>query len=126
MKQHSPGFLRLAEAARARIREVSADELAARQKRGERFILLDVREDHEWDAGHLPSAEHLGRGILERDLETRYPDPHADIVVYCGGGYRSALAADTLHALGYDRVRSLAGGYRGWAEANRPVEGKKS
>ncbi len=124
MKHHSPGFLRLAEAARSQVRETSAEELLARRARGEPFVLLDVREDHEWAAGHLPGAAHLGRGILERDVETRFPDPHTEIVVYCGGGYRSALAAQTLQTMGYDRVRSLAGGYRGWTEASRPLEGK--
>jgi rhodanese-related sulfurtransferase len=120
---HKPGFLRLAEAARARIRETDAASVHARLRRGEQFHLIDVREDREWAAGHVPGAEHLGRGILERDIETRVPDTDADIVLYCGGGYRSALAADSLQRMGYTNVRSLAGGWTGWKEAGLPAEG---
>lgn len=124
-KQHSPGFERAAEAARARIKEVSADDIKARLDRGERFVLLDVREDHEWNAGHLPQADHLGRGILERDIEVKIPDPATEIVLYCGGGYRSALAADSLQQMGYKNVRSLAGGFRGWTEKSFPIVGAR-
>ncbi len=124
-KQHSPGFVKAAEAARARIKEITLDEVKARQDRGDRFVLLDVREDHEWAAGHLPAAQHLSRGILERDVEGRYPDPSTDLVLYCGGGYRSALAADSLQQMGYKNVRSVAGGFRGWTEKGFPVEGKQ-
>lgn len=121
-KQHKPGFLKLAEAARQRVTETTAAELKARLDRGDAFLLLDVREDHEWQAGRLPRAEHLGRGILERDVETRYPDPKTAIVVYCGGGYRSAMAADTLRQMGYSNVLSLAGGFSGWTEQGFPLE----
>ena len=119
---HTPGFLRLAEAARARVREIDAAALDDRIQRSERFHLIDVREDHEWHAGHIPGAEHLGRGILERDIETRIPATDADIVLYCGGGYRSALAADNLRQMGYTNVASLAGGWRGWTDAGLQVE----
>jgi rhodanese-related sulfurtransferase len=120
--QHSPGFLALVQDALQRITEVTREELAERQRRGERWQLIDVREDHEWQAGHLPGAQHLGKGILERDVEKRFPDPATPLVLYCGGGYRSALAADVLQKMGYTRVLSLAGGYRGWCEAGLPVE----
>ena len=120
--QHSPGFLALVQDALQRITEVTREELAERQRRGECWQLIDVREDHEWQAGHLPGAQHLGKGILERDVEKRFPDPATPLVLYCGGGYRSALAADVLQKMGYTRVLSLAGGYRGWCEAGLPVE----
>ncbi len=84
-------------------------------------MLIDVREDHEWQAGHLPQAVHLGRGIIERDVETTFPDPHTELVLYCGGGYRSALAAQSLQKMGYDNVWSLAGGFRGWRDAGHDV-----
>lgn len=121
-KQHSPGFLKLAEAARSRVVECSSEEVKGRLDRGERFVLLDVREDHEWQGGHLIGAEHLARGILERDIEERYPDPATDIVLYCGGGYRSAMAAESLGRMGYRRVRSMAGGWRGWVEKGYPTQ----
>lgn len=120
MKQHTPGFLRLAEEARARVREVSVDEARARQAAGAR--LIDVREDSEWAAGHAAGAEHLGKGVIERDAETRIPDPGAEVLLYCGGGYRSALAADALQRMGYTNVASVAGGWRAWQEAGAPVE----
>lgn len=118
---HSPGFLRLAEAARQDIRELSLSDVKQKLDRGEHFVLLDVREDHEWAAGHLPHAVHLGRGILERDIETRFPDPSTEIVLYCGGGYRSALATATLQRMGYRNVASMHGGWRGWLEQSFPV-----
>jgi rhodanese-related sulfurtransferase len=119
--QHSPRFEQLCEAARARIRAISATELVARQAEPAPLHLIDVREDHEWALGHLPFAEHLGKGIIERDIERRIPDLDAEIVLYCGGGYRSALATSALNQMGYTRVRSLAGGFRGWQEAGRPI-----
>ena len=119
--QHSPRIEQLCEAARARVTEVSAKELAIRQAEPAPLHLIDVREDHEWALGHLPGAEHLGKGIIERDIERRIPDRDADIVLYCGGGYRSALATDALNQMGYTRVRSLAGGFRGWQDAGRPI-----
>lgn len=119
---HSPGFLALVEDARSRIREISIDELRRAEERGEPWVVVDVREDHEWERGHLPGAVHLGRGILERDVEQRFPDKDAPLVLQCGGGFRSALAADNLQRMGYTRVRSLAGGYRAWVEEGLPVE----
>lgn len=120
--QHSPGFLAVVQDALQRITEVTRDDLAQRRQRGESWYLIDVREDHEWLAGHLPGAQHLGKGILERDVEKCFPDPATPLVLYCGGGYRSALAADMLQRMGYTSVLSLAGGYRGWCEAGLPIE----
>jgi rhodanese-related sulfurtransferase len=119
--QHNPGFLRLVEAARQRIREVSIDDVRAMQQSGDRFHLLDVREQDEFARGHLPGARHLGKGIIERDIEATIPDHDAPIVLYCGGGYRSALAADALRQMGYTHVLSMWGGWRGWTEAGLPV-----
>ncbi len=119
--KHAPGFLKLVEDRRRRVREVTAAEVAARLP-ATSFHLIDVREDHEWQAGHLPSARHLGKGIIERDIEAAVPDPGAEIVLYCGGGFRSVLAADTLTEMGYRNVSSLAGGYRGWVEAGLPTQ----
>jgi rhodanese-related sulfurtransferase len=119
--EHAPGFLRLVEAARARIREVSVAQVRAMQEAGEVFALLDVREQDEWGRGHLPGARHLGKGVIERDIERTIPDHDAAIVLYCGGGYRSALAADALRQMGYTRVASMWGGWREWTEAGLPV-----
>lgn len=125
---HSPAFLRLCEEARARVSEISgADYLARQAELREKGLpslhLIDVREDHEWQAGRIPGARHLGRGILERDIERTIPDLDAPIVLYCGGGYRSALAAESLQKMGYTRVVSMDGGMRGWRDAGFPVEG---
>jgi rhodanese-related sulfurtransferase len=119
--QHNPGFLRLVEDARRRIREVSVDDVRAMQQSGDLPHLLDVREQDEWGRGHLPGARHLGKGIIERDIEATIPDHGAAIVLYCGGGYRSALAADALRQMGYTRVASMLGGWRAWTEAGLPV-----
>jgi rhodanese-related sulfurtransferase len=119
--KHNPGFLRLVEAARGRIREVSIDDVRARLEAGDRFHLLDVREQDEFAGGHLPSARSLGKGIIERDIEATVPDPDAPIVLYCGGGYRSALAADALRQMGYTNVLSMWGGWRAWTAAGYPV-----
>lgn len=119
--QHGPGFLTLVEDARTRIHEVSCAEVARRLDAGERFELIDVREHEEWTRGHLPRARHLCKGILERDIERVVPDPTVPIVLYCGGGYRSALAADALQKMGYRDVASMAGGWRGWTEAALPT-----
>lgn len=123
MKQHSERFLKLVADAKTRVREVSAEEVGSLLEQGRRFHLVDVREESEWAAGHLPGAMHLGKGILERDVEKRIPDTDAEIVLYCGGGYRSALAADNLQRMGYRNVRSMAGGYSGWREAGYEIEG---
>jgi len=120
--KHSPGFLRLAEDARQRILEVTIDDVHGMIERGDRFHLIDVREESEWANGHLPGACHLSKGIIERDIENAIPEPDAPIVVYCGGGFRSALAADNLQKMGYINIASMAGGWRGWIEADLPVE----
>jgi rhodanese-related sulfurtransferase len=119
--EHAPGFLRLVEAARTRIREVSIDDVRAMQAAGDVFHLLDVREQDEWGRGHLPGARHLGKGVIERDIEATIPDRDASIVLYCGGGYRSALAADALRQMGYANVASMWGGWRAWTEAGLAV-----
>lgn len=121
MKDHSPGFLKLAEDARSRVREIAPEEAAARAARGE-TRLVDVREDHEWAAGHPAGATHLSRGILERDIEKLVPEPDAPLILMCGGGYRSALAADSLQRMGYTNVLSLAGGWSAWEEKGLPTE----
>lgn len=120
--KHSPGFLRLVEAARREIAEVSIEQVKAMLDRGEQFLLLDVREESEWRQGHLPRAQHLCKGIVERDIEALCPDPSTPIVLYCGGGYRSALAAQNLQRMGYTKVASMWGGWRAWVEAGYPIE----
>ena len=119
--QHNPGFLRIVDAARARIRECTVADVRRRLDAGERFHLIDVREHEEWTKGHIPGARHLCKGIIERDVETLIPERDAEIVLYCGGGYRSALAADALRQMGYIRVISMDGGWRGWTEGGHPV-----
>ena len=118
---HSPGFLRLVGDAKRRVRQFTIEEYQVRVARGERWVLVDVREDREWDAGHLPGATHLGKGVIERDIEVTFPDKNTPLVLQCGGGFRSALAADALQKLGYTNVVSLEGGYRGWIERGLPV-----
>ncbi|HEX6791425.1 MAG TPA: rhodanese-like domain-containing protein [Candidatus Krumholzibacteria bacterium] len=120
--KHSPAFLALVNDAKRRVRETNVNEIWQRISRREKLNLVDVREDNEWQKGHLPGATHLGKGIIERDVEQMFPDPNAEIVLYCGGGYRSALAADALQKMGYRHVISMDGGYRGWVEAGHPVE----
>ena len=120
--KHSRGFLALVNAAKERIRQTNIAAIWERISRGEKFHLIDVREDNEWERGHLPGATHLSKGIIERDIEATIPDLNAEIVLYCGGGFRSALAADALQRMGYRNVVSMDGGYRGWTEAGHPVE----
>ncbi len=120
-KKHSPRFLALVADAKTRIREISVTELKEKLARGDSFHLVDVREESEWSAGHIPGARHLSKGILERDIEAAVPETSAEIVLYCGGGFRSALAADNLQKMGYTHVFSLAGGWRAWCEAGYPV-----
>lgn len=122
--EHGKKFLRIVADAKTRIREISMAEVIRKSDAGERFRLVDVREDGEWEKGHLPGAEHLGKGVLERDVEKAIPDTGTEIVLYCGGGYRSALAADQLQKMGYTQVRSMEGGFRGWTEAGYPVSGR--
>jgi rhodanese-related sulfurtransferase len=122
---HAPGFLRLVDESRKRIRETTPEAVRARQRAGERFHLVDVREDSEWEQGRAVGAVHLGKGVIERDIERLFPDLDTDIVLYCGGGYRSALAADALQKMGYRRVQSMDGGWRRWRELGLPVTGVK-
>jgi rhodanese-related sulfurtransferase len=117
---HSPRFLALVNDAKSRIRQLTLADVKGKLDRGERFHLVDVREESEWAIDHLPGAIHLGKGILERDVEKRLPELGAEIVLYCGGGYRSALAADALQKMGYTNVWSMDGGARGWREAGHP------
>jgi rhodanese-related sulfurtransferase len=119
--QHPPRFLRIVEDARKRIRETTVDEVKAKQDSGEKFLLIDVREDNEYAKDHLPGAIHLGRGIIERDIEERVPDLNTTMILYCGGGFRSALAADNLQKMGYTQVISMDGGIRGWRERGFPL-----
>jgi rhodanese-related sulfurtransferase len=120
--KHNPGFLALVDEARRHIRACSIADVKARLDRGESFHFVDVREDDEFAVDHAAGARHIGRGVLERDIETLLPDKDADIVLYCGGGYRSALAAESLQKMGYRRVVSMDGGIRAWREAGYPLE----
>jgi rhodanese-related sulfurtransferase len=120
--KHCPGFLRLVGAAKSRIREIDVAAVRRRLADGDEFHLIDVREDHEWEQGRIAGAKHIGRGILERDIEHRIPDHDAEIVLYCGGGFRSALAADNLQKMGYRNVQSMDGGFTAWKKAGAPVQ----
>ena len=119
--QHASGFLRLVEDARTRIQEVSLDAARQRLQQNPKAVLLDVREDREWQAGHAAQAVHLGKGVLERDLEGLFPDPDTEIIMYCGGGFRSALTCDAAQKMGYRRVFSLVGGYKALVAAGWPM-----
>jgi rhodanese-related sulfurtransferase len=119
--QHSEAFLKIVADAKSRIRETTVAEVKRRRDAGERFHLVDVREDNEWAKGHLPGAVHLGKGIIERDIDTTISDRSAEIVLYCGGGFRSALAADNLQKMGYKNVISMDGGIREWQSAGYPI-----
>jgi rhodanese-related sulfurtransferase len=120
--KHSPGFLALVAEAKKQITEHGIADTLARLERGEKFHFIDVREDHEFAQDHARGARHIGRGVLERDIETLIPDKDAPIVLYCGGGFRSALAAESLQKMGYRRVVSMDGGMRAWREAGYPLE----
>jgi len=119
--QHSPGFLKVVEEVRPRIREVTLEEASRRLAANPKAVLIDVREDNEWAAGHAIQAIHLGRGILERDIERTIPDADTECILYCGGGYRSALAAEVAQRMGYKSVASLIGGYKALAAADWPT-----
>lgn len=119
--KHAVGFLNIVEDSKTRIKEISIEEVKTKLDREEKFYFIDVREDHEWQQGHAEKAEHLGRGILERDVENKIPDLSAEVILYCGGGFRSALAADNMQKMGYKNVYSMAGGFRAWQEANYPT-----
>ncbi len=118
---HSAQFLKLVNEAKKKIKETNVAEVKRRTDAGEKFLLVDVREDNEWTKGHLPGAVHMGRGIIERDIEQRVPDTNAKLILYCGGGFRSALVAENLQKMGYDNVESMGGGWRGWLEAGLPI-----
>jgi len=120
--QHPQRFLKIVGDAKQRVRETNVDEVKARLDRGEKFVLVDVREDREFDADHLPGAIHLSKGVIERDVEGKYPDLATELVLYCGGGFRSALAADNLQKMGYTNVISMDGGIRDWRERGYPLE----
>jgi rhodanese-related sulfurtransferase len=119
--KHSPGFLKIAEDAKSRVREISVDE-ARRKLESGKARLIDVREDSEWAAGHARGAQHIGKGVIERDIEQTVPDKNAELILYCGGGFRSALATDNLQKMGYTNVASMAGGWREWQAAGGPTE----
>jgi rhodanese-related sulfurtransferase len=118
---HSPQFLKLVQDAKQRVKETNVPDVKRRIDAGEKLILVDVREDNEWAKGHLPGAVHMGKGIIERDIEQRVPDTGTKLVLYCGGGFRSALVADNLQRMGYTDVESMDGGWRGWTEAGLPT-----
>jgi rhodanese-related sulfurtransferase len=120
--KHSPVFLALVNDAKSRIKQLTVEEVAEKIRCGDKFFFVDTREDSEWEAGHARGAIHLGKGIIERDIENTIPDPSAEIILYCGGGYRSALAADTLQKMGYKKVISMDGGMRRWRELGLPEE----
>ena len=118
---HTPRFLKIVEDAKKRVCETAVDEVKAKMDRGEKFLLIDVREESEYAKDHLPGAIHMGKGVIERDVEAKVPDLNADMVLYCGGGFRSALAADNLQKMGYTNVLSMDGGIRGWREKGYPL-----
>ena len=119
--QHSPGFLKLVNEVRPKIKEVTPEEARARLAQNPKAVLVDVREDSEWEKGHATQAVHLGKGVLERDIEEMFPDPNTELIMYCGGGYRSALTADVAKRMGYRNVASLAGGYKALVQAGWPM-----
>jgi rhodanese-related sulfurtransferase len=119
--QHSAAFIALVDDAKSRVKEVSVVETLERLAANPDAVLIDVREDHEWDAGHATAAKHLGKGIIERDIEAAVPDYGAELILYCGGGFRSALAGDALQKMGYSNVASMAGGWRSWKAVGAPT-----
>jgi rhodanese-related sulfurtransferase len=122
MAKHAPGFLKIVNETKPRIKETNVAEVKRRMDRGDRqFKLVDVREESEFAAGHIPGAIHIGKGVIERDIEARIPDVDQEIILYCGGGFRSALAADNLQKMGYRNVISMDGGWRGWKDAGYPA-----
>jgi len=121
MADHSPRFLKLVESIRPSIKECDIHHVQHRLERKERFLLIDVREESEWSKGHLSGAIHLGKGIIERDIEKAVPNPATEVILYCGGGFRSAIAAEALARMGYTHVVSMDGGYRAWCDAGFPI-----
>ena len=122
MAKHSPGFLKIVDDAKTRVKECTVADVKRKLDQGDKFTLVDVREESEWNAGHLPGAVHLGKGVIERDVEAKSPDHATPLILYCGGGFRSALAADNLQKMGYTNVTSMDGGWRGWTDAKLPTE----
>ncbi len=120
--EHSPGFLKSVNDAKSRVRENTPEDVQRKQEAGESFNFVDVREDNEWQKGHAAGAIHLGKGIIERDIEKAIPDHDAEIILYCGGGFRSALAGDALQKMGYKNVISMDGGWKRWRELGYPIE----
>ena len=120
--KHSEGFLKLVNDSKSRIREVTVDETRQRMQSNDGVRLIDVREDNEWNAAHASGAEHLGKGIIERDIEATIPDKATELILYCGGGFRSALATDVLQRMGYTNVFSMAGGWKAWQDSGAPIE----
>lgn len=120
--EHAPQFLKIVNDAKSRVPEVTVDQVRQMQAAKEKFEFIDCREDNEWTAGRAAGSKHLGKGIIERDIEKAVPDPNAKVVIYCGGGFRSALAGDALKKMGYTNVLSMAGGIRAWREAGLPEE----
>jgi rhodanese-related sulfurtransferase len=119
--KHGAEFLKLVDESKAHIKQTNVPEIKKRMDSGDKFVLVDVREDNEWAKGHIPNAIHMGRGVIERDVETRFPDKNVELVLYCGGGFRSALSAENLQKMGYTKVSSMDGGWRGWNEAGLPI-----
>ncbi len=119
---HNPGFLKLVNDSRSKIKELTIDQVVERFKSPKPFFFVDVREDSEWCSSHCKGAVHIGKGVIERDIETEMPEKNAEIILYCGGGFRSALAAEVLQQMGYTDVASMDGGFRGWCQKNLPVE----
>jgi rhodanese-related sulfurtransferase len=122
MAKHAARFLKLVEDSKQNVKECTIADVVPKLNRGDKFHLVDVREESEWNAGHLPKAIHLGKGVIERDIENAIPDVNAEIILYCGGGFRSALAAENLQKMGYTNVTSMDGGWRAWVGAGLPVE----
>ncbi len=122
--KHSEGFLKIVDDAKSRIKEITVDKTRGRLRSNPAAKLIDVREDNEWKEAHAAGAEHLGKGIIERDIEATVPDKSTELILYCGGGYRSALAADVLQKMGYRNVWSMAGGWKAWKESGAPVDSK--
>jgi len=120
--QHAPKFLAIVNDAKKRVKETNVTDVKRRMDAGEKMIVVDVREESEWANGHLPGAIHLGKGIIERDIEARIPDTSAKLILYCGGGFRSALSADNLQKMGYTKVESMDGGWKGWIAAGYPTQ----
>lgn len=122
--KHSPGFLKIVDDAKSRVRELTVEETRKKVESG-KARLIDVREESEWEAGHALGAQHIGKGVIERDIEQKVPDKNSELILYCGGGFRSALSADNLQKMGYTNVASMSGGWRAWQAAGAPVEKAK-